>query len=105
MTALSLRRIIQRIEDDLPRLNPCTCPLDTLLKRVQAIRDGRNVKSSEEMIIPIPRSNDGVVELLGRLNADRDEVEATNTEQLEGEIDNAVYNVFELSEEDRGELC
>jgi hypothetical protein len=32
--------------------------------------DGRNIKSGEETTIPIPRSDDGVVELLDRLEAD-----------------------------------
>lgn len=42
---------------------------------VQAAVDGQSVKSGEETTIPIPRSDDGVVELLERLEADRSEVE------------------------------
>ncbi|PSP94599.1 restriction endonuclease [Halobacteriales archaeon QS_4_62_28] len=68
---------------------------------VHAAVDGRNVKSEEETTIPIPRSDDGVEELLGRLEADRDEVESVNIEDLEGEIDDAVYDLFDLTEDER----
>ena len=63
--------------------------------------DGRNVKSGEEMTVPIPRSDDGVAELLDRLEADREKVERTNIEALEAEIDRAVYDLFELTEDER----
>jgi uncharacterized protein (DUF39 family) len=53
---------------------------------VHAAIDGRSVKSGEETTIPIPRSDDGVVELLERLDA---------------EIDDAVYDRFDLSAEER----
>jgi len=69
---------------------------------VHAAVDGRNVKSGEEMTIPIPRSDDGVVELLGRLEDDRGEVQQTNIEDLEAEIDDAVYDLFNLTEDERG---
>jgi len=68
---------------------------------VHAAVDGRNVKSGEETTIPIPRSDDGVVELLDRLEADREEVRQTNIEDLEAEIDNAVYDLFDLTEDER----
>jgi len=68
---------------------------------VHAAVDGRNVKSGEEMTIPIPRSDDGVVELLDRLEADREEVQQTNIEELEAEIDDAVYDLFDLTEDER----
>jgi len=67
---------------------------------VYAAVDGRNVKSGEEMTIPIPRSDDGVVELLDRLEADRTEVEQTDIEALEAEIDRAVYDLFDLTEDE-----
>lgn len=63
--------------------------------------DGRSVKSGEETTIPIPRSDDGVVELLERLEADRSEVEETDIAGLEAEIDEAVYDLFDLTEEER----
>ena len=68
---------------------------------VHAAVDGRNVKSGEEMTIPIPRSDDGVVELLDRLEADREAVRQTDTEDLEAEIDDAVYDLFDLTDEER----
>jgi len=68
---------------------------------VHAAVDGRNVKSGEETTIPIPRSDDGVVELLERLEADRAEVEETDIADLESEIDDAVYDLFDLSADER----
>ena len=68
---------------------------------VHAAVDGRNVKSGEEMTIPIPRSDDGVEELLDRLEADRETVEETNIEALEADIDEAVYDLFDLNEDER----
>jgi hypothetical protein len=68
---------------------------------VHAAVDGRNVKSGEETTIPIPRSDDGVEELLSQLDDDREEVEETNIEELEADIDEAVYDLFDLSEDER----
>ena len=68
---------------------------------VYAAVDGRNVKSGEEMTVPIPRSDDSVVELLDRLEADREEVRQTDIENLEAEIDRAVYDLFDLTEGER----
>ena len=42
---------------------------------VHAAVNGRDATNGEETTIPIPRSDDGVEELLGRLEADREEVE------------------------------
>ena len=68
---------------------------------VYAAVNGRNVTSGEEMTVPIPRSDDGVMELLGRLEADREEVEQTDIDDLEAEIDRAVYDLFDLTEDER----
>ena len=68
---------------------------------VHAAVDGRNVKSGEETTIPIPRRDDGIAELLGHLEADRNEVESVNIEDLEDEIDDAVYDLFDLTEDER----
>lgn len=68
---------------------------------VHAAVDGRNVKSGEETTIPIPRSEDGVEELLDQLEADREEVAATNIDDLEAEIDEAVYDQFDLTDDER----
>jgi len=53
---------------------------------VHAAVDGRSVKSGEETTIPIPRSDDDVVGLL---------------ERLEAETDEAVYDLFDLTAEER----
>ncbi|WP_241432315.1 Eco57I restriction-modification methylase domain-containing protein [Halogeometricum borinquense] len=68
---------------------------------VYAAVDGCNVKSGKEITIPIPRSDDGVVDLLDRLEADREEVRQTDIEDLEAEIDDAVYDLFDLTEDER----
>jgi hypothetical protein len=63
--------------------------------------NGRDATNGEETTIPIPRSDDGVEELLGRLDADRTEVGQTDTEALEADIDEAVYDLFDLTEDER----
>jgi predicted DNA binding protein len=68
---------------------------------VHAAVDGRNVTSGEKMTVPIPRSDDGVAELLDRLKADREEVERMDIEDLEADIDEAVYDLFDLTEDER----
>jgi hypothetical protein len=68
---------------------------------VHAAVDGRNMKSGAETTIPIPRSDSGVEELLDRLATDRREVAATDIEALEAEIDDAVYDLFDLDAGER----
>jgi hypothetical protein len=68
---------------------------------VHAAVDGRNVKKGEETTIPIPRTDSGVEALLGDLEADRTRVRETDIEALEAEIDEAVYDLFDLDDEDR----
>ena len=80
--------------------------------------NGRRVKSGEETSIPIPRqanrrfayrressnsrdSDDGVHELLSALDGDRGRVESTDIDALEAEIDEAVYDLFDLDESER----
>jgi len=63
--------------------------------------DGRNMKKGEEMTIPIPVSQDGVEQLLDRLEQDKQTVDTTDIEALEGEIDQAVYDLFNLTDEER----
>lgn len=67
---------------------------------VHAAVDGRNVKKGEEMSIPIPYRQDGVETLLETLNSDIEDLQRTNIEELEAEINSAVYNLFDLSDED-----
>jgi hypothetical protein len=62
--------------------------------------NGRNAKSGEEMTIPIPRSDDGVEELLSQLEADRRKVEQTDIDELEADIDEAVYELFDLTDDE-----
>jgi hypothetical protein len=68
---------------------------------VHAAVDGRDVKSGEETVVPIPRRDDGVEELLARLRDDREDVARTNVDALEAEIDRAVYDLFDLTDEER----
>jgi len=68
---------------------------------VHAAVDGRNAKSGEETTIPIPRSDGGVAELLTQLEADRDEVAATNIDNLEANINAAVYDLFDVTDGER----
>ena len=68
---------------------------------VHAAVDGRKVKKGEETTIPIPHRNEGVERLLSQLEADRKEVERTDIDALEAEIDSAVYDLFDLTEEER----
>ena len=63
--------------------------------------NGRRVKSGEETSIPIPRTDDGVHELLSALDGDRGRVESTDIDALESEIDEAVYDLFDLDESER----
>ena len=58
-------------------------------------------QAAKKRRIPILRSDDGVVELLGRLEADREEIERTDIEDLEAEIDRVVYDLFDLTEHER----
>lgn len=70
-------------------------------KYVHAAVDGRNVKSGEEMSIPIPASASGVERLIEALEDDRQTVEETSIEELEAEIDEAVYDLFDLTDDER----
>ncbi|MDS0221124.1 N-6 DNA methylase [Haloarcula sp. S1AR25-5A] len=68
---------------------------------VHATVDGRNMKKGEEQTIPIPQSRDGVEQLMEELEDDQQTIEDTNIEDLEAEIDQTVYDLFELSEDER----
>jgi type I restriction-modification system DNA methylase subunit len=63
--------------------------------------NGRNAKSGGEMTIPIPQSDDGVEELLTRLEEDKREVEETDIDKLEAEIDEAIYDLFDLTDDEQ----
>jgi hypothetical protein len=66
---------------------------------VQEAVNGRNVKSGEETTIPIPRSNQGVNNLLGRLNSDQEEFENTDLDQLEDRINDTIYDIYNITPE------
>lgn len=57
--------------------------------------------SRKEATISALRIDDGLVELLERLEADRAEVEEAEINELETEIDDAVYDLFNLTAEER----
>jgi hypothetical protein len=59
------------------------------------------MKKGEEQKIPIPTSQAGVEELLSALEADRERVESTDIVELEAQIDEAVYELFDLDAEER----
>lgn len=64
---------------------------------VQAAVDGRNVKRGEEQTIPIPDAQGGVEQLMKALTDDRHTVEETSIRELEAEIDQTVYDLFDLT--------
>lgn len=68
---------------------------------IHAAVNGRNVKKGEEMTIPIPRRDSGVTELMNELEQDMETVERTDVEKLEAEIDEAVYDLFKLTDQER----
>ncbi|WP_049971004.1 Eco57I restriction-modification methylase domain-containing protein [Haladaptatus cibarius] len=68
---------------------------------VHAAVDGRKMKKGEEQAIPIPETTEGVQELLEALKQDRTTIEETSIEELEAEIDEAVYDLFDLTEDER----
>ena len=71
------------------------------VRYVHSAVDGRKVKESEVVSIPIPRRDADVEALLEDLETDRQAVAETDIEALEAEIDEIVYDLFELTEEER----
>lgn len=63
--------------------------------------NGQNAKSGEEISIPIPATFDGVERFLTVLNEDKQAIETTPIEKLETQIDEAVYDLFELTDKER----
>ncbi|MFC4359300.1 Eco57I restriction-modification methylase domain-containing protein [Halobium salinum] len=68
---------------------------------VHAAVNGRNMKKGEEQTIPIPESSTGVKQLIDALESDRRTVEETDIEELEAEIDQVVYDLFDLTQDER----
>lgn len=59
------------------------------------------MKKGEEQTIPIPSSQAGVEELLSALESDRERVASTDIAELEAQIDEAVYELFDLDQAER----
>ena len=70
-------------------------------KYVHTAVNGRNMKKGEEQTIPIPLSRDGVEQLIERAEEDSQHVDGVDTEELESEIDQIVYELFGLSDDEQ----
>jgi hypothetical protein len=68
---------------------------------VHAAVDGHNMKSDEEQTIPIPQSREGVEQLMRALRSDQRRVEETDIDDLEADLDEVVYDLFDLSKNER----
>ena len=68
---------------------------------VHSAVEGRTVRKGEEVSIPILRRDADVQALLEELVADQQTVAETDIDALEREIDAIVYDLFELTEEER----
>ena len=68
---------------------------------VQAAVDGRNVTSGAESTIPTPRSDDELNAPLSRLADDRETIAEPSINEFEAEIDEAVNDLFELTDQAR----
>lgn len=63
--------------------------------------NGRSFKKGEEITIAIPATKTGVEELLGALETDKQSVEELDIEKLEADIDASVYDLFDLTDDER----
>ncbi|WP_122090401.1 Eco57I restriction-modification methylase domain-containing protein [Halalkalicoccus subterraneus] len=63
--------------------------------------NGRNVKSGETTTIPIPRSDNGVDTLLKARQLDETIVSETDLNDLEEQINEIVYNMFDITLEEQ----
>ncbi|ELZ40626.1 type i restriction-modification system methyltransferase subunit [Halorubrum saccharovorum DSM 1137] len=66
---------------------------------VQSVVNNRHFESGETISIPVPSDGDGVRQLLDALKSDRDTANKKDIPELESELDNEVYRLFEVSEE------
>ena len=62
---------------------------------------GEMPRRAKGMTIPTPTSRDGIEQLLDALERDKQTVEKTSIAELEDEIDEAVYDLFDLTEDER----
>ncbi|MFC3958660.1 Eco57I restriction-modification methylase domain-containing protein [Halovivax cerinus] len=70
-------------------------------KYVYEAVNGLDVESGEEVSIPIPRRTEDVIALLAELEEDDETLQESNIDELEAEIDHLVYDLFDLSEDER----
>jgi len=63
--------------------------------------NSENVDSGEDMSIPIPRRDDDVRALLDKLEQDKDTVANTDIAELEAKINESVYDLFDLTDDER----
>lgn len=92
------------ISDEItdPRMEASTKEMrEQRAKYVHSAVDGQNVKKGEEISIPIPRDDDDVLALLDEWETDKQVAEETTIEELEAEIDETVYDLFNLTDEER----
>lgn len=61
---------------------------------------GKSVKQDETVKIPIPRDNSIVVNILDKLQTTMREIESIKADQLEKEIDELVYQLYGLNNQD-----
>jgi hypothetical protein len=66
-------------------------------KYVREAVNGRKVRSGETTTIPIPRDDEGVDELLGALRSDEVTISETDPAELENEINDIIYDLFDLT--------
>ena len=64
-------------------------------------RPGGRIPSASRRCTHPPGSDDDVVELLDRLETVREEFRQTDIEALEADMDRAVYDLFDLTEDER----
>jgi len=69
-------------------------------KYIQIALSGKNVKKNDVIRIIIPKSNDIVEEILRRYEKDKKELEREPISKLENEIDQLVYRLYELDDND-----
>lgn len=63
--------------------------------------NGRNMKKGEKQTIPIPQSEEGVRQLMDDLESDKESIETTSVEDIQADIDQTVYDLFDLTDDDQ----
>lgn len=55
----------------------------------------------EQTTIPIPRQNAGVEQLLEEMQSDEDNVVETDTDALEDDVNDVVYEMFSITQDEQ----